>query len=383
MRGHIVKPNEKRRLWYAVVDVGRGDDGKRKQKWLGGFKTRKEAQAALARALHDLGQGSYVEPSKQTAAEFLDEWLKAVRSTIRHSTWDSYRSNVEAHIVPRLGAIPLRHLGPERLNAFYAELLEDGRSDGEGGLSTRTVRYVHMILRRALKDAVRWGKLARNPADLADPPRPKGTQMLVWTSEQVRSFLGHVEEDRLFACYLLAATTGMRRGELLGLRWEDIDLEAGRLQVRATRVVVDKDVVESEPKTRRSRRSISLDAGTVAALRSHRASQLSERLAWGPGYQDSGLVFTREDGAPIHPQSLSWSFRHRVKRAGLPLIRFHDLRHTYATLALSAGVHPKIVSERLGHSSIAITLDTYSHVIPALAEQEANRVASMILPGKR
>ncbi len=378
MRGHVEK---KRGRYYVVVELDREPQtGGRRRKGLGGYRTRKEATAVLTDALSRAQQGAFVEPSRQTVGQFLEEWLPAIRSTVRASTWDSYRSNVETHIIPALGLIPLRRLSPGHVNAFYTELLIGGRKDGKG-LSPRTVAYIGMIIHRALKDAERWGRVSRNVAELADRPKPRGTEMRVWTGQQLRTFLSHLEGNRLYTCFLMAATTGMRRGELLGLRWQDVDLDAGRLQIRQTLVVTAYRLHFSEPKTKRSRRSISLDPATLTAIKSHRSRKLEERLAWGPGYEESGLVFTREDGAPLHPQHVSDAFERHVRAAGLPVIRFHDLRHTYATIALSAGTHPKVVSERLGHSSISITLDTYSHVIPALSEQEANRIASLILDG--
>ena len=243
-------------------------------------------------------------------------------------------------MIPRLGSVPLSRLTGARLDQFYADLLTVGRRrNGVGGLAPRTVRYIHMILRRALKEAVESGALYRNPADLAHPPKPRGKQMRTWSADDLRAFLVSVSEDRLYACYLLASTTGMRRGELLGLRIEDLHLEEARLHVRLTLIATDRDDDHargydfSEPKTKRSRRSLSLDPATVSALRAHRARTLEERLASGAGYDENkdGLVFTRENGSPIHPTSLSRAFAARVKEAGVPEIRFHDLRHTYAT----------------------------------------------------
>jgi integrase len=298
---------------------------------------------------------------------------------LRDSTWVSYRMNVQKHLVPGLGAVELQRLTPAQLNVFYRELLTRGRRNTAGGLAPKTVRYIHSILHRALRDAVRWGFVVRNVADAADPPKPKTPEMRVWSPAQLRVFLDHVRTDRLYAAWLLAATTGMRRGEILGLRWSDLDLEAGRVAVRRPRIVVDYQVQVSEPKTAKGRRSLALDPATVAALRAHRARQAEERLAVGSRYQDSELVFTRLDGTGFHPERFSSWFRQHVRAAGLPRIRLHDVRHSYATAALAAGVPAKVVSERLGHAAIAITMDTYSHVLPGLDEQAAGQVAGLIL----
>jgi integrase len=202
--------------------------------------------------------------------------------------------------------------------------------------------------------------------------------MTTWKPQELRAFLEHVRNDRLFAAFLLLATTGMRRGEALGLRWEDVDLDEGWVSVTRSLISVGYDVKVSEPKTQRGRRRVALDSTTVAVLRDHRKSQLEERMAWGPAWRENGHVFAREDGSPIHPDAFSKLFNNRVRAAGVPRIRLHDLRHTHATLALQRGIHPKVVSERLGHASIAITLDTHSHAIPALEREAAELVATLV-----
>jgi integrase len=268
------------------------------------------------------------------------------------------------------------------LNGLYAALLADGKqSNGGGGLSPRSVRYVHTIVHRALKDAVRWGRIARNPADAADPPRAAATSrptMTTWTAPEVRAFLEHTADHRLHAAFVVLATTGMRRGECLGLRWTDLDLDGKRASIVQTVIAVNHEVRFGSPKTARGRRTVVLDSGTIAALREHRQRQLAERLLMGAWFTDHGLVFCRPDGGPLHPERFSRTFTDQARQAGLPLIRLHDLRHTWATRALSAGEHPKVVQERLGHAVIAITLDVYSHVTEGLHGDAASRVAGII-----
>jgi integrase len=376
MRGHIRKRGNS---WAVVVDLGRGDDGKRRQKWNSGFRTKRDAERALNEILNRIGAGGYVDPGRQTVAAYLREWLAAVESTVRPGTWVSYRTNIERHIIPSVGTRELRQLGPLQLNLLYADLLESGRCDGVGGLSPRSVRYVHTILHRALRDAVRWGKLPRNPADLSDPPTSRPPEMRTWTREQLRSFLSTVKGDRLYAAWVLLATTGMRRGELLGLRWSDVDFDAGRAAIRQTLSSVGGKVTFSTPKTAKSRRNIALDVGTVNVLRQHRDSQDKERVIWAEIYADMDLVFCREDGSMLRPDSITRRFHELSKRAGVPAIRLHDVRHSYASLGLAAGTHPKIMAERLGHATVGITLDTYSHVAPALARRAADDLAALIL----
>jgi integrase len=235
------------------------------------------------------------------------------------------------------------------------------------------------VAHKALADALRWGQVARNVADLADPPAIGRRELKVWSPGQLRQFLASVREDRLYAVWLLLATTGMRRGEALGLRWSDVDLGVGRASIVQSLVLVGYEPRFSEPKTSKGRRSISLDASTVAALRRYRAQQAEERLSWGPAYRNSDLVFTREDGSLIHPESFAGQFGRLALKAGLPKIRLHDLRHSYATAALTAGVPAKVVSDRLGHATVGITLDTYSHVLPSLDSEASERVAELIL----
>jgi integrase len=261
-----------------------------------------------------------------------------VQTRLRPGTWVEYRRKAETHLIPTIGQVPLQQLTTAMLNALYRQLLDRG-------VGPRTVQYVHATIRKALNDAVRWGLLVRNPAHHAAAPRPHRPELRTWTADQLRGFPASVRSDRLYAAWRLAALTGMRRGEVLGLRWADLDLEGGWLSVRQTLVVVDNQPRVSEPKTARGRRRIALDAETVAALRAHHTAQAAERLAAGPSWLNSDLVFTRPDGAPLHPEYVRRVFDRLLQRAGLPRIHLHDLRHTHATLALQAGVHPKVVSE--------------------------------------
>jgi integrase len=380
MRGSIRKRGNTYTYW---LDVGPDPvTGRRRQRTKGGFRTKRECQAALNDAIAAVQGGTFVEPSRRTVRSFLlEEWLPAVQvANLRPGTLENYRIHVQAHVVPALGTVELQRLSPAQLNAFYRHLLTEAGKDGHG-LASKTVRNIHNILHRALKDAVRWGYLVRNVADAADPPRGKSAEMRVWSPEQLRVFLEHVREDDLYGFWLLTATTGMRRGELAGLRWSDVDLETGRLSVRQPRVVVANAPQTSEPKTARGRRSLALDPVTVAALRRHRARKLEHKLLVGARYQDSGLVFTWPDGSPIHPLRFSRWFEGHARRAGLPKIRLHDLRHSYASAALAAGVPAKVISERLGHATIAVTMDIYSHVLPGLDREAADSVARLILGG--
>jgi integrase len=358
---------------YAVrLDLGRGPDGKRIFKYHSGYATKRTAQQARTELLGALDRRSYVAPDKTTVADYLrGQWLPVVQTRLRPGTWVEYRSKAETHLIPAIGQVPLQQLTTAMLNALYKELLARG-------IGPRTVQYVHATIRKALNDAVRWGLLVRNPAYHAAAPTPRRTELRTWTADELRHFLACVRDDRLYAAWWLAALTGMRRGEVLGLRWVDLDLDGGWLSVRHTLIVVDNHIQVSKPKTARGRRRIALDPETITALRTHHTAQAAERLAAGPAWPNNNLVFTRQDGAPLHPEYVRRLFDRRVHRAGLPRIRFHDLRHTHATLALQAGVHPKVVSERLGHATVAMTLDVYSHAIPALQQDAATTIADLV-----
>jgi integrase len=373
MRGSVIKRGTS---WSYVVYLGRDAEGRKRQKWKGGFPTKRAAEDALTETLERIRTGNFVDTGRKTVGEFLTEWLAAASPGLRPSTASSYEHVLNQWLIPRIGGVRLAQLGPLHITELHESLRTGGRGDGRGGLSTRSVIYAHRVLSRALADAVRWGLVPRNVATLVSTPRLVTAEMKVWSAGDARKFLEGVTDDRLYAMWLLFVMTGMRRGEVLGLRWQDVDLANGSLAIRQTLVEVGYKSHFSEPKTKRSRRSVSIDPGTCDVLARHRERHESERL---PIVDTGDLVFTQPDGRPLQPQNVSQSFQNKIRRLGLPPIRLHDLRHTSATLALAAGIHPKVVSERLGHSSIAITLDTYSHVVPGLQEAAASTLASLVL----
>ena len=317
-----------------------------------------------------------VAPSTDlTVEEFLIErWLPSIEMTIRPNTFVSYMGHLTNHVVARIGNVSIHDVDGPTLNALYSELLRAGRLKGRGkGLSPTTVRRVHATLRRAFRDAVRWGLLDKNPVESCDPPRlARSDVMRTWSLEELRTFLELTRNDEWGELWLLLATTGMRRGEVLGLRWSDVDLRTCVISIRQTIVLVGHRPHIAEPKSARSRRVIVLDTRTADALEQLRESATTR-----------DFVFRTRDGEPIHPAAVSRRFREIVDGSSLPRIRLHDLRHTFATLALQAGIHPKIVSERLGHSTIALTLDVYSHALPTLQRDAAERVGDLILGDAR
>ena len=380
MKGTIVKRGSR---YSVVVELHRDPvTGKRQRQWHSGYRTKRDAEAARVEILSRLQRGEYVAPSKLTVTDYLeDRWLPAKQATLAPSTHESYSRNVRVHILPALGSAPLQELSADVLTRFYAERLDHGGRSGKR-LSPRTVRYLHSIIHAALADALRWQLVPRNVADAATPPSHRAAKApppRTWSAAELRMFLESVSEDRLYALWLLYATTGLRRGEALGLRWPAVDLNAGQLSIRVARVTAGYDVHDSAPKSERGRRAVALDPATVTALRTHRKRQLTERLAWGPAYQDSDdFVFCREDGSPLHPDDVSKRFTTAAKPLDVPRITLHGLRHSWASLALAAGVNPKVVSERLGHTSVSFTLDVYSHVLPGLQQDAAEKVAALI-----
>jgi len=356
--------------WSTVVDLPTDPaTGKRRQRRVSG-KTRKEAERKAAEMIH-LAETGFLDAKKVTVADFFDRWLAATAPTLRPSSVKRYRDLARLHIVGNIGGVNLARLTPGDVQGLYARLLET--------LWPTSVRQLHSVLHHALDDAVKWGVLARNVCDAVEPPKRNRTEMTTWSTAEVSRVLAVAAGDDLEALWRLAVTTGMRRGELLGLKWADIDFDSGSLSVRRSlsRGLTSR-LIEGEPKTKAGRRRIALSPATVESVRRHRSRQVEYRLRVGPAYSDNGYVFTNETGGYIHPNRLSKHYRHLIDLAGVPVIRFHDLRHTCATMLLAEGVHPKIVQERLGHSDIAMTLNLYSHVTPHMQQAAADAIETAL-----
>lgn len=344
-------------MWEARIAL---DDGQRKSFY---GKTRQEVASKLASATRDRDRGMPVATDeRQTVATFVTGWLERAKTAVRPRTARRYKELLTIHALPAFGKVTLTKLTPLQVESLYTRKLAEG-------LAPATVRQLHVILHHALEDALRKGLVQRNVCDLVTAPRVPRHEIRPLTPEEADRLLAVVKDERLEALYVLALTTGMRQGELLGLRWRDVDLDDGVLAVRTTLQKHTDGYKLTEPKTDRGRRQVPLLPEAVAALRTHRAHQLEERLAAGAAWEKSwDLVFCTEVGGPLNGISvLRYGFYPLLKRAGIAQVRFHDLRHTAATLLLREGVHPKIVAELLGHSAISITLDTYSHVAPDMA----------------
>ncbi len=367
--------------WRVRVDMVDPVTGKRRQPQRT-YKTKREAEAGMAQWLVEIEHGTAVQDSKMTVGDYLDQWLAtSAQHRVRPTTFASYEYLVRTYIAPTLGSVPLQKLTPVQVQTFYTKLLTHrrfGHGRRGGKLSHRTVRYMHAILRMAFKEAVRLGLVARNVIEAVTPPRPDRREAPSWSVEQMQRFLDAAEGDKYSPLWLLALHTGLRRGEILGLRWQDVDLDRATAQIRQSAVQVGGNVHIQEPKTKSGRRTIALDDKCVAALREHRARQIEQRLAAGPLWQDHDLVFTSEVGTPVDPANLYHRFVALTAKAGVPRIPFHGLRHTHATILMVSGVHPKVVSERLGHADIGITLSIYSHVLPQMQQEAANTFADAV-----
>ena len=381
MRGHVAKKGNR---YYAVVYEGTDTaTGRQRHRWYPGGETRKEAERVLGDLVKRLHDGDYRAPERITLGDYLVErWLPIRKNQLKKSTFSGYRGSIRNHVVPRIGSIQLQKLTSEDLDRFYADLLDNGRLNGGGGpLSSKTVRSIHAMLHKALADACRKGTLQRNVADLADPPRVRvgrGRGMKVWNAEQVRQFLTEIDHHRLAPAYYVSANTGMRRGEVLGLRWSDVDFDAARLSVHEAVLNVEYEVGIDSVKSDAGRRTIDLDSRTVAVLRSWRKTQREERLALGLRVAEHDHVFAKADGRALHPDYFSQVFERHVEKSELPRIRLHDLRHTHATILLKAGVPVKVVSERLGHSSPAFTMSVYQHVLPGMQADAAAKFSEAV-----
>ena len=379
MRGQLYERPPGGGKWQVRVYLGLDTNGKRRyhNKLIHG--TKKEASQYLTRVLRELDTGRFVEPSRMTVGAYLDEWIEVGKPSIRERTRASYKDIIRRYIKPRIGNIRLDRLSPADVQRLYNYMLH------ERSLATRTVRYTHAILHSALQQAVRWAKLARNPAAIVELPLQERREMRALTPSEVARFIKSAEQDRWYVLWLLLLTTGLRPGEALGLKWSDLSEDGSALRVQRVLVRIDGRGWDlKEPKTSKSRRVVTLPGTTSAALKSHRTSQVLERLQQGAKYEDHGFVFATRWGRPLdYRVVIRRHFKRVVRDAGLGALRPYDLRHTCATLLLAAGEHPKVVSERLGHASIVMTLDVYSHVLPDMQQAAAEKLEAIIASNAR
>jgi integrase len=371
MKGHI---RERSPGHYAVIlDLADPATGKRRRKWHSFTGTKREAQVECARLIAQLQGGFYAEPSRVTVAEFLDRWLEHIRSQVSPKSHERYSEIAKKNIAPLLGRVALTKLTPIAISKVYANALTSGRRDGKGGLSPRTVHHMHRILKQALRQAMRWQMLTRNPADATDPPKVERKRLETYDIAQTAALIEALRGSRMFVPAILAVLCGLRRGEILALRWRNVDLTAGTLSVVESAEQTKTRVRYKEPKSGRGR-NVALPETAIQELKAWRLRQAEELFRVGERANQETFVVTQTDGTPIQPRSLTHEWVRLSSKTSLPRIRFHDLRHAHATHLLASGVHPKVASERLGHSKVGITLDLYSHVMPGMQEDAAARV---------
>jgi integrase len=372
MKGHIRERSPGR--WAIVIDARDPVTGKRLRKWHTFKGNKREAQTECARLIGEHKAGKVnLAPNKTTAAEFLAHWLDHMQAQLTPRSHERYSELVIKNIVPLIGSTALAKLQPVMISQAYAKALKNGRRDGKGGLSPKTVLYMHRVLRQALAQAVLWELLGRNPADAVEPPKTERRQMTALDTDATATLVEAARDTSLFIPVLLAVMCGIRRGEIAALRWRSVDLERGTLAVVASAEQTKETVREKPPKNGKGR-SVALPSLVVDELCRYRIKQAEHLLRLGVRLTDDHHVVMREDGLPLQPRSLTHAFQIFLKTHKLQRVRLHDLRHTHATQMLKSGVHPKVAQERLGHSSIAITLDLYSHVMPGMQDEAAQRV---------
>jgi len=372
-RGSIQKRQSAKGMayWVRVEYAADPTTGERRQR-SETFRLKKDAEAALAKWLAEIDRGTAVDTTRQTVGEFLTHWLDTVAAyRVRPTTLEDYRYTVERQIIPALGSIPVQRLTAAHVQAFYAE-------KRAAGCGARTVQLCHLRLSQALKQGVRWGTVTRNVCDAVDAPRSKAKPGKTWTPGEARQFLAGTEGDALCPLWSLALTTGARQGELLGVRWQDLDFDRATLTIRQAVAVHKGRVIIQEPKSRAALRTIALPVESVAALRAHRVRQATARLATADAYADHDLVFATALGTPVHPSNVLRAFYRLIERTGVPRITFHGLRHTHATWLIANGTPITTVSERLGHAKSSITLDTYAHVVARTRDEAALAISGLL-----
>jgi integrase len=331
-----------------------------------------QAQNECARLISEINGGTYLEPAKTTLAQFLEQWLSHIKANVSPRTHERYEEIAKKNLIPLLGAITLTKLQPMQVSAAYSKALAGGRRDGKGGLSPRTVNHMHRVLKQALTQAVAWQLLNRNPVEAVDPPKVERHQMSTYDMVQTAALIDAVRGDRMFIPTLLAVLCGMRRSEIAALRWRNVDL-TGQISVVASAEQMNGSVRLKETKNSKAR--VVAMTGTVRdELRAHRLRQAQDMLKLGTRLTEDNFVAALADGSPMQPTFITHEWVRVISATDLPRIRFHDLRHARATHMLSSGIHPKVASERLGHSKVGITLDLYSHVLQGMQEDAAAKL---------
>ncbi|MCP3773750.1 tyrosine-type recombinase/integrase [Paenibacillus sp. MZ04-78.2] len=375
MASGSIKKDKNTGKYYYVVDVGK--DGERKQKKKRGFATKKEAEIALAKLLTEVNDGTYLEPSKNTLVQLMEKWIESKKGNMTRLTVDSYKSYIVNHIAAsNIGLKQLAKLSSDDIEEFI-KYLRTKKTDKGKNLSDSTIQRIFNIVVTALNYAKKMKYVKENVALNVDRPQISKRKLQVWDVEEVNKFLEHIKKYRHFLAFYLAIHTGMRQGEILGLPWSNVDFDNKIIRVTQTLEHDAKGITEGA-KTNSSVRSISISDEVMVQLKKQYHMIEEEKENAGELYQDNDLVICTNIGKPVFADTLTKFMRKSIRELNITPIRFHDLRHTSASLILKIGVHPKIVSERLGHSSVTITLDTYSHLLPNMQEEAAKRLSNLL-----
>ena len=380
MKGYIRQRSKG--SWEICIDVGTDSStGKRRRHFESVKGTKREAQHRLAELLINIEQGTYIkQPKRLTVAAWLRQWLDSyVANNLSPKTTESYSQELGHYVIPRLGGIRLNELRPQHIRDYIDKALSEGRRRRAGGLSHRTVQYHYRILSKALDDATKMGLIAVNACKGVSPPRAARHNIPSIGSDELSKLLDAIQQSGYSLYYHMLLLTGLRRSELLALKWRDVDLDLACVYVaHSLHRLDDGTIIIKEPKTPRSRRPVDLPPSLAVLLRQHRASQETGRHSLGGSLTEDDFVFSHTDGSPLNPNTVTHTFAKVAALAGMPYLRLHDLRHIHATILLKGGTHPRIVQERLGHSSIATTLDIYSHTVPGLQKAAAERLDTLL-----
>ncbi|HLS10431.1 site-specific integrase [Lentibacillus sp.] len=375
MKGSIIKRGNK---YSFILDIGKDPvTKKRKQKRVSGFTSKKKAQKAMNEMIADLQRGTYIEPSSETLDEYLDRWLQHKKTRVSPSTYEFYASYINNHIKPALGNIKLFDLKPRDVQMFFDGLLE------KGDLSKRSIHHIHRILSNALDSGLKAGDIQHNAAKAVEPAKVAKKEMKYWDMDTLRQFIDYTRQEPFFIAWYLAAFTGMRQGEILGLKWDAIDWENKTIHVKRSLKRVEGKRVIADLKNTSSYRSIAISDSDIFELKRHYNRQQSIKMEIGEDYQDDNLIIATATGNYVYHSNLLRSFKKCIADVGVERIRFHDLRHTHASMLFALQTHPKIVQERLGHSSIQVTLDTYSHMLPNMQSAVAESLESAFIKQKK
>ncbi|PCK77869.1 site-specific integrase [Rhizobium sophoriradicis] len=392
MKGHIRERSPGK--WAIVLDVPDPETGKRRRKWHKFHGTKRQAETECARLVAELNGGSYIEPAKTTVREYMMRWLAHEKANVSPKTHQRYEELLLKNVAPVIGSVIMNKLTPARIDGCWTTLLESGRRtkirregaspkvEQKKGLSPRTVHHCRRVMLSAFEQAVKWDLLKKNPVALTKPPKVEKKPMEAFNALQTSVMLDELRKSRVFMAALLAALCGLRRGEIVALRWRDVDFANGTVAIRESAEQVGTLVRYKETKSGKSR-SVALSSTVLDELKRHRLSQAEEQLKIGVRPDENSFIIAQVEGSPLKPVSLTHEWTRLLAKTSLPRIRFHDLRHSHATQLLAAGVHPKIASERLGHSTIGITLDLYSHVMPGMQANAAEQVDAAIKAAKK